>query len=277
MPPLLSLLLLLQPCGGLMTRPMMLPARTQTALRSAPPTALLPKAIIPLFFIPTYVQIGYAIEGKFFESKGPFTRLIKSDFVQKSGATMKRVEKKPPGVRPARLTAEVRSVVTTFQKEYATRDVELLWAAALKCYGNKDRALEAVKLNPQIINPSYSFPNTMLESNKVLRTVMSEKEALEVRETRGFLTSTASTLPPIPQTDALSLSLSRVCADHVPQSGRAPVRTVARPLWHRRDTHDRTDAIHGQRHGAAAATTAARRTRRWRHRARRRLSKRRLA
>mmetsp|Transcript_25069 Transcript_25069/g.83373 ORF Transcript_25069/g.83373 Transcript_25069/m.83373 type:complete len:155 (+) Transcript_25069:1178-1642(+) len=50
----------------------------------------------------------------------------------------------------------------------------------LKCYGSEERALAAVQANPQVINPSYSFPNTMIESKRVLRAAMSEAEALEV-------------------------------------------------------------------------------------------------
>ena len=66
--------------------------RPATAPARAPaPQALLPKAIIPFFFIPTYVQIGYAVEQTWFDGKGPFTRIIKSDAVQKSGAQMKTV------------------------------------------------------------------------------------------------------------------------------------------------------------------------------------------
>lgn len=149
------------------------------AARSHGASALLPKAIVPLFFIPTYVQMGYALEAKFRDGKGPFTRLIKSDLVQK-GPGMKRMTREAPKVRGARLPVEATAIASSFQRSYEVKELELLWAALLKCYGSKGAALAAVEENPQVLNPSYSFPNTMLESKRVLRTVMSEAEALEV-------------------------------------------------------------------------------------------------
>ena len=44
----------------------------------------------------------------------------------------------------------------------------------------RDELISRVKANEQILNPSYSFPNTILESKRMLRQVMSEEEALEV-------------------------------------------------------------------------------------------------
>ena len=148
--------------------------------RTTTPKALLPKAIVPFFFIPTYIQIGYAIEQTWFDGKGLCTRIIKSDAVQKSGAKMKRVVKESPKCRAQKLTPEALAIADGFKKEYAAKEIEFVWGALVKCYGSKDKALTAVKANEQILNPSYSFPNTILESKRMLRQVMSEEEALEV-------------------------------------------------------------------------------------------------
>lgn len=157
------------------------PALTRgVASRGGEPVALLPKAIVPFFFIPTYVQIGYAIEANFFDGKGPCTRLIKSDFVQKSGAQMKRVKKEAPKCRSQKLTPAALAIVGEFKKDYPAKELEFLWGALVKVYGSKDRALAGATANPQILNPSYTFPNTVLESKAQLLRVMSEAEAQEV-------------------------------------------------------------------------------------------------
>lgn len=39
-----------------------------------------------------------------------------------------------------------------------------LRGALVKVYGSKERALAAAEANSQILNPSYTFPNTVLES-----------------------------------------------------------------------------------------------------------------
>ena len=56
----------------------------------------------------------------------------------------------------------------------------LRWGALLKVYGTSELAAAAAKTNPQIMNPSYSFCNTMLASQKVLVDMMGKEEALEV-------------------------------------------------------------------------------------------------
>ena len=77
---------------------------------------------------------------------------------------------------------EVREIVdVTFQRTYAPVELEVLWAALLVCCdGDAQRAALAARRCPQIINPSYSFCNTMLESNKALLGLMSKEEALDV-------------------------------------------------------------------------------------------------
>ena len=103
----------------------------------------------------------------------------KSDFMQK-GKKMRTIKKEAPKVKGVRLTPRAAEVARTFKSSPATRDVELLWGALLACYGSRELVEQAVQDNPQILNPAYSFPNTILESKRVMRTVMAEEEALEV-------------------------------------------------------------------------------------------------
>lgn len=53
----------------------------------------------------------------------------------------------------------------------------MLWAALVKIYRSPQLAEQAARDNPQIINPSYSFCNTMLASAEVLENMMSREEA----------------------------------------------------------------------------------------------------
>ena len=46
-----------------------------------------------------------------------------------------------------------------------------------------------------MVNPSYSFPNTMLESKRVLRSMMDEDEALQVRWTTSSRSITSIATP----------------------------------------------------------------------------------
>merc|ERR1712070_1094726 len=48
-------------------------------------------------------------------------------------------------------------------------------------YGTESLAIQGIRRNPQIINPSYSYrPNALTESKKVLLEYMSEEEAIDV-------------------------------------------------------------------------------------------------
>ena len=107
-------------------------------------------------------------------------QIQKSKFLQ-SGTKMRTVNKlEPPKVRGARLPTEAKELTESFKKTYATRDLEILWGAMLKCYGSQEFALQAARANPTLINPSYSFCNTMLESKRVLLNKMDEEDALKV-------------------------------------------------------------------------------------------------
>ena len=69
-----------------------------------------------------------------------------------------------PLLRGQKLTPAALEVTSRFKKEYPAKELEVLWAALLKCYGSRELAEEAARTNPQILNPSYSFCNTMLSS-----------------------------------------------------------------------------------------------------------------
>lgn len=121
------------------------------ATRCEAPIALLPKALFAVFLIPWGIQICYATEVSLGIVNGPFQRFAKSDAVQK-GPSMKRMKKEPPKVRGVRLPAEVTEITRGFKKVYPVKDVEVLWAALLKCYGSQDAALAAARTNPQMVS-----------------------------------------------------------------------------------------------------------------------------
>ena len=90
-------------------------------------------------------------------------------------ATIKKGAK--PKLRGKRLPPAMLELTGRFKKEYAAKDLEVLWAALLKIYGSPQLAEQAARDNPQILNPSYSFCNTMLASAEVLENMMSREEA----------------------------------------------------------------------------------------------------
>merc|ERR1719409_1405381 len=98
-------------------------AAPRPALRSPPPQALLPKALALIPILPWGIQIGYAIEQSAGVDRGPFTRLVKSDAVQK-GPAMRRMKKEPPKVRGVRLPAEAMAVTRGFtsRSRYSASD-----------------------------------------------------------------------------------------------------------------------------------------------------------
>jgi len=182
----------------------MLPARSGSA------QALLPKAAALVIFLPWTVQIGYALEKGAGVEDGPFKRFVKSDFMQKGGPTMKRVDRKaPPKVKAVKLDPAASAITQTFKKDYPRKDLELLWAALLKCYGDKALALEAAYSNPQMLNPSYSFPNTMLASKEVLLSMMSKEEALEVMQLNPAVLQCGPSLDVLGATEIMGIARLR--------------------------------------------------------------------
>ena len=73
-----------------------------------------------------------------------------------------------PMARPRKMPKEVIELTKTFRKEYSQRELDQLWGAMITCYGKENLAIQAAFENPQIINPSYSFVNTMVISKETL-------------------------------------------------------------------------------------------------------------
>jgi len=97
------------------------------------------------------------------------------------GNKMRTVSKgQKPRVGPKKMPPDVFELTQTFKKEYTRKELDQLWGAMMACYGDEAKAKEAAFDNPQIVNPSYSFTNTMLDSRDVLLDMMDPEEALEV-------------------------------------------------------------------------------------------------
>jgi len=92
---------------------------------------------------------------------------------------MTKVGEKPK-VRGRKLPPEALEITKKFKKDYPMKDVEQLWGAMVACYGTEALAIQAAKDNYQMINPSYSFTNTMLASRDILVEMMGKEDALEV-------------------------------------------------------------------------------------------------
>lgn len=79
------------------------------------------------------------------------------------------------------LPQEVEEEVNKFKKVYPRAQIQTLWTKLKQVYGTESLAIQGIRRNPQIINPSYSYrPNALTESKKVLLEYMSEEEAIDV-------------------------------------------------------------------------------------------------
>ena len=140
------------------------------------------------------IQMATSVESK----KSAF-----GTFMEQNSMKMTTVKKgAKPKLRPRKLPPAMLEVTGKFKKQYAKQDIEVcaamlriyafsapkpapkpkpnphqvLWAALLKIYGSQQVAEQAARDNPQILNPSYSFCNTMLASADVLNNMMSKEE-----------------------------------------------------------------------------------------------------
>lgn len=146
-------------------------------------------------------------------------RVQKSAFIQQ-GNKMPIMRKEPPKVKGQRLIPEVTAVTQTFKKEYAKKDLEILWGALLKCYGTKELALQAVRTNPQIVNPSYSFCNVMLESKQALLGIMSSEEALEVMMLNPAVLQCGPSLASLGSAEIKAFANLRSIGNRIPEESR---------------------------------------------------------
>ena len=139
------------------------------------------------------IQMATSVESK----KSAFGKFMEQNSMKMT--TVKKGAK--PKLRPRKLPPAMLEVTGKFKKQYAKQDIEVcaatliyafpatkpapkhtpnphqvLWAALLKIYGSQQVAEQAARDNPQILNPSYSFCNTMLASADVLNNMMSKEE-----------------------------------------------------------------------------------------------------
>ena len=174
---------------------------------------------------------------------------------------MRTVSREKPKARPARLPPDMVEVTNNFRKQYERRDLEILWGALLKVrlctrapwsalrnppaclrltpppsatvckvYGNKERASQAVLENPQILNPSYTFCNTMLASRDVLFDMMGKDEAMEIMLKNPAVLQRARRSRPLCTLTTPTSPMNGRCCSAVRLSTRlAPTRYEASP------------------------------------------------
>jgi len=134
---------------------------------------------------------------------------------------MSVVKVEAPKARPVKLPPDMLEVTQGFKKEYPRKDLELLWGALLKCYGTADLAKEAVYSNKQILNPSYSFCNTMLASKEVLFGMMGEDEALEVMMNNPAVLQCGPSLDTLGPDEIKAFAYIRSVGNKIPESARS--------------------------------------------------------
>jgi len=128
-----------------------------------------------------------------------------------------------PKLRGKRLSPNALEVTQGFKREYAKKDVEVLWAALLKIYGSQVAAEAAAKANPQILNPSYSFCNTMLESERVLVDMMGREEAMEVMTKNPAVLQCGPSLDTLGPDEIKGFANIRALGNRIPDSARGIV------------------------------------------------------
>ena len=201
----------------------------RVSARPSEPQAVLPAAakyaFLAALFAGPSVQAGYAVESKL-GIYGPFRKFVASDTFQKGGGNkIRRMADVPKvKVRSARLPADAVAVANTFKKQYTSKELEQVYGALLQCYGKENRALAAIASNPQILNPSYSFAPTIVESKRVLRTVMSEEEAQEVMRLNPAVLQCGPSLDVLGASEIKSIARARSIGNIIfPEQTRTPI------------------------------------------------------
>jgi len=139
-------------------------------------------------------------------------------------ASVKKGEK--PKLRGKRLTPAMLELTGTFKKTYPAKDLEVLWAALLKVYGSAELAEQAARDNPQILNPSYSFCNTMLASADVLVNMMGREEALEVMSKNPAVLQCGPSLDTLGPDEIKGFANIRALGNRIPTSVRGAALTA---------------------------------------------------
>lgn len=125
-----------------------------------------------------------------------------------------------PKLRPRKLPPAMLELTGKFKKQYAKQDIEVLWAALLKIYGSQQAAEQAARDNPQILNPSYSFCNTMLASADVLTNMMSKEEAMEVMTNNPAVLQCGPALDTLGPDEIKGFASIRALGNKIPESAR---------------------------------------------------------
>jgi hypothetical protein len=134
---------------------------------------------------------------------------------------MKSVKKNQrPKASPKRLPPAMLEVAANFRKTYPTKDLELLWGALIKCYGTPARAEQAVFENPQILNPSYTFCNTMIDSKEILFEMMGKDEALDVMLKNPAVLQCGPSLDTLGPDEIKGFANIRSLGNKIPESAR---------------------------------------------------------
>lgn len=125
-----------------------------------------------------------------------------------------------PVVGPKRMPPEVLELTKKFKKEYTTRELDALWGAMMACYGKQDLAVQAAFENPQIVNPSYSFVNTMVASKEVLFDMFGKEEALEVMLKNPAVLQCGPSLDTLGPDEVKGFANIRYFGNKIPESAR---------------------------------------------------------
>ena len=125
-----------------------------------------------------------------------------------------------PKVGPKKAPKEVLELTAKFKKEYTSREIDALWGAMLACYGTQDLAVQAAFENPQIVNPSYSFVNTMISSKEVLFDMMGKEEALEVMLKNPAVLQCGPSLDTLGPDEIKGFANIRFYGNKIPESAR---------------------------------------------------------
>jgi len=121
-----------------------------------------------------------------------------------------------------RHSASARAHARTRVHAHTIALITQLWGAALACYGSETLASQAVRDNRQIINPSYSFCNTMLSSRDVLFDMLGREEALDVMVKNPAVLQCGPSLDTLGPDEIKGFANIRSIGNRIPENVRGP-------------------------------------------------------
>jgi len=99
------------------------------------------------------------------------------------GGALGRLQREAWARTLPRPPATVLEITTAkFTREYDDVEINALWDAVRRCYGEDALAVEAVRRNPYLLNPSYTWPPPLLSRSKsaLVDVLGSEEETIQV-------------------------------------------------------------------------------------------------